>query len=161
MEITWDVFVLLVFGAFTIYGALISRNRILGILINLYIAIAVTLFAGETIFAAASNLTLITNNFAVTEFGAYTLTTVIITGLLTIKSELSDLDSGDALSKLMAGIYGFLTAGLSLAAIFSYMSYTELINLNSNFALIIMTFAPAFAVAPVLLMIITAFTKRR
>lgn len=161
MEITWDVFVLLVFGAFVVYGALISKSRILGILVNLYIAIAVTLLAGSSIYNAVSNFSLITNRINITEFGTLTLTMVIITGLLTIKSELSDLDSGDSISKVMAGVYGFLTAGLFLSATFSFMSYTELANLNSNFALIITNLTPAFAIIPAGLMIITAFTKRR
>lgn len=161
MEVTWDVFILIVFGAFVIYGAFISKNKILGVLVNLYIAIAITLLAGDAIYNIASNLPLITNNLVVTKFGTLTLTMVLAAGLLTIKSELSGLDSGDSLSKVMAGTYGFLTAGLILSAIFGFMSYTELINLDSNFALIVTNFTAAFAVAPVVLMIATAFTRKR
>lgn len=160
MEITWDVFILLVFGAFVIYGAFISKNRILGILVNLYIAIAITLMAGDSIYNIASNLPLITNNIVVTKFGALTLTLILSAGLLTIKSELSDLDSGDSLSKPIAGTYGFLAAGLLLSAIFGFMGYTELANLDSNFALIVTNLTPAFAVAPVLLMIASAFGRK-
>jgi len=160
MEITWDAFILLIFGAFVIYGAFISKNRILGILVNLYIAIAITLMAGDSIYNIASNLPLITNSIVVTKFGTLTLTLILSAGLLTIKSELSDLDSGDSLSKPIAGTYGFLTAGLLLSAIFGFMGYTELANLDSNFALIVTNLTPAFAVAPVLLMIASAFGRR-
>jgi hypothetical protein len=160
MEVTWDAFILLIFGAFVVYGAFISKNRILGVLINLYIAIAITLLAGDTIFNIASNIPLITNNVALTRFGTLTLTLILAAGLLTIKSELSDLDSGDSLSKVTAGTYGFLTAGLLLSAIFGFMGQTQLVNLDSNFALIVINFTPAFAVAPVLIMIASAFTKR-
>lgn len=161
MEITWDLFVLLVFGIFIIYGALISKNRILGVLINLYIAVAATLLAGDTIYVLASNSDFITGNFTVTEFSVKTVTLVVLAGLLTIKSELSDLDSGNSLSKTLAGVYGFLTAGLFLSAVFNFMSPTELVNLDSNFALIVTNFTAGFAVAPVALMIATAFTKRK
>ncbi|MDD3679067.1 MAG: hypothetical protein PHT36_02385 [Patescibacteria group bacterium] len=161
MQLTWDLIVLATFGAFIIYGGLISRNRILGVLVNLYIAIAATVFAGDLVYDFASNFSLISANLTITEFGTKTLLMILITGLLTIKSELSDLDSGDSLSKLMGGIYGFLTAGLFLAALFGFMSYTELANLDSNFALIVTNFTAAFALVPALIMIGSSFMKRK
>ncbi len=160
MEITWDLFILLVFGAFIIYGALIGKRRILGILVNLYIAYAVVLVAGEIIYSFASNFQLLTNNFTVTEFGTKTLALVIITGLLTIKSEVAGLDSGDSLSKIMTGIYGLLTAGLFLSAVFSFMSPSELLAVDSNFANVVYNFRAAWALAPVALMIGGSFLKR-
>ncbi|MDD3480927.1 MAG: hypothetical protein PHW75_01725 [Patescibacteria group bacterium] len=161
MNISWDLFVLLVFGAFTVYGALIGRNKILGILVNLYIALAVVLLAGDVIYSFASNFSLITNNFVVTEFGAKTISLVVITGLLTIKSEVSGLDSGNSIGTVMTAVYGFLTAGLFLAAAFSFMSLTERIALDSNFANMVYNFRALFALAPVTLMIVTSFTRRR
>lgn len=161
MEITWDLFILIVFGSFVIYSAFISKNKIMGVLVNIYIAIAVTLLAGEAIFNLSSNIPLITDNIAITKFGTLTLTMMITAGLLTIKSELSDLDSGNSLSKTIAGAYGFLAAGLTLSAIFGFMSHTELLNLNSNFAIILVNFTAFFALAPAVVMISTSFIKKK
>lgn len=160
MEITWDVFILLVFGAFVIYGALIGKRKILGILVNLYIALAVVLVAGDLIYNFASNFQLITNNFAVTEFGAKTITLVLITGILTIKSEVSGLDSGDSLSTIMTAVYGFLAAGLFLSAAFSFMGPSELLAVDSNFANIVYNFRAVWVLAPVALMVGGSFLRR-
>jgi len=161
MNISWDLFVLLVFGALTIYGALIGKNKILGILVNLYIALAVVLISGDMIYSFASNFSLISNNFAVTEFGVKTIALVTITGLLTIKSEVSGLDSGDSIGTLMTGAYGLLAAGLFLSAAFSFMSFSERLALDSNFVNLVYNFRAIFAFAPALLMIGSAFIRRR
>jgi hypothetical protein len=160
MQLTWDLFILLVFGVFVIYGALIGKNKILGILVNLYVALAVVLVAGEYIYDFASSLQLLTNNFTVTEFGAKTLSLVIITGLLTIKSEVSGLDSGGSISPLMTAVYGFLTAGLFLSSAFNFMSPSELLAVDSNFANLVYNFRAAWVAAPVLLMVTGSFIKR-
>lgn len=160
MEITWDLFIILVFGVFVIYGALIGRNKILGILVNLYIALAVILVAGDFIYDFASNFQLITNSVIVTEFGTKTLAMVLITGILTIKSEVSGLDSGNSLSKIMTALYGFLAAGLFLSAAFYFMSPSELLAVDSNFANIVYNLRAAWVLAPVALIIGGSFIKR-
>lgn len=160
MQITWDLFILLIFGVFVIYGALIGKNKILGILVNLYIALAVVIVAGDIIYDLASNFQLLTNNFTITEFGAKTLALVIITGLLTIKSEVSGLDTGGSISQLMTALYGFLTAGLFLSAAFSFMSPSELLAVDSNFANIVYNWRAAWVTAPVAVMIISSFIKK-
>lgn len=161
MEITWDLFVLLVFGAFVIYGTLIGKNKILGILVNLYIALAVVMATGDLFYQFLSNFALISNNFALTEFGAKTILLVVLVGFLTIKSEVAGLDSGNSIGTVMTGIYGFLTAGIFLGAIFNFMSFSERISLESNFANLVYNFWGLFVAAPVILMIASAFTKKK
>lgn len=160
MQITWDLFILLIFGVFLIYGALIGKNKILGILVNLYIALAVVLVAGDWIYDLASSLQLITNNITVTEFGAKTLSLVVIAGILTIKSEVSGLDSDGSISQLMTALYGFLTAGLFLSMAFSFMSPSELLAVDSNFANIVYNFRAAWVAAPVALMVAGSFIRK-
>lgn len=160
MQITWDLFILLVFGVFVIYGALIGKNKILGILVNLYVALAVVLVAGDLIYDFASNFQLLTNNFTITEFGAKTLSLVIITGILTIKSEVSGLDTEGNIPQLMTALYGFLAAGLFLSSAFAFMSPSELLAVDSNFANVVYNFRAAWVAAPVALMIASGFIKR-
>lgn len=161
MNISWDLFILLVIGAFVIYGALISKNKILGLLVNLYIALAVVLISGDSIYNFVANFSIISNSVTITEFGTKTITLVALVGLLTIKSEIAGLDSGGSVSKLMAGVYGALTAGLLLSAIISFMSVTERVSISSNFANIIYTFRALFAFAPMVPIIGSAFVKRK
>ena len=96
----------------------------------------------------------------VTEFGVKTITLVTLIGFLTIKSEIAGLDSGTSVSKPMAGVYGVLTAGLLLSSVISFMSMPERISLDSNFANILYSFRAAFALAPMIPIIGSAFLKK-
>lgn len=161
MELTWDLFILLFFAVCTIYGFLIGRNKIMGILVNLYVSFVVAVVAGDWVHLLLSNFKFVSNNLATSPFGSKVLLMVVITGLLTLKSELSGLDSGGSLSKVQTGILGFLTAGFALSSALSFMSNAEMMGLNSNFALIVSNYQIAWVVAPVLLMIgLTFFNKR-
>lgn len=133
----------------------------MGILVNLYVSFAVAVVAGDWVHSLLSNFQFVSNNLATSAFGSKVLLMVVITGLLTVKSELSGLDSGGSLSKVQTGILGFLTAGFAFSAALSFMTNTELLGLDSNFALIIANYHIAWVVAPVLLMIGLPFMNKR
>lgn len=144
----------------TVYSILLGRNRIVGILVNLYISLAVVLVTGEISYNFISNFSLISSRFAVTEFAVYTILFVLVAGLLSIKSEIAGLDSGGTVPKLQAGIYGFLTAGFILSTTFSFMADSQLTSLDSNFVNLIAGTHVIWIAAPVLFMIGTAFIKK-
>jgi hypothetical protein len=133
----------------------------MGILVNLYISFAVAVVAGDWVYSLLSNFKFVSNNLATSAFGSKVLLMVLITGLLTIKSELSGLDSGGSLSKVQTGILGFLTAGFALSAALSFMNSAELSGLDSNFALLVSNYHIVWVVAPVLLMIGLAFFNKK
>ncbi len=160
MTLSWDLFVLLFTGIIVVYSILLGRNRIVGILINIYISLAVTLVVGDAVYNLVSNFTIISNRFSVTEFAVKTIFLVTVTALLSIKSEIAGLDSGGSVSKIQAGIYGFLTSGFILSTIFSFMADSQIIALDSNFVNLIVSFYMVLVVAPILFMIGTAFTKK-
>jgi hypothetical protein len=160
INLSWDLFVLLTVAIITVYSVLMGRNRIVGILVNVYVALAVTLVAGGALYDLASNFTIISNRFTVTEFATNTILLVIVAGLLSIKSEIAGLDSGGSVSKLQAGIYGFFTAGVVLSSVFSFMTSSQLTALESNFANLIVSFQILFVVTPVVFMIGSAFIKK-
>jgi hypothetical protein len=160
MEPTWDLFIIITLSAFTVYGLLIGKRKILGILVNLYIALLVTMVAGELVYGWVSNFAIISNNLTASLFGTRVLMFAIITGLLIFKSETSGLDTGSSLSKVQTGLYGFLGGALALASIFSFMTETQLVGLDSNFALIIFGYFSVWVLAPVILMIGSSWLKR-
>jgi hypothetical protein len=157
MQITWDLIVLLALALGTLYGAFMGRNKILGILVYLYLGLAVAQVSGGVVFDWVGNLSIVSSRFVTTEFGVKTLIFLGVTALLMFKSEISGLDSAGSLSKIQTGVLGFLVATLSLASIFGFMSSAEVASLNSNFALIIYSWRAAIVVVPVLAMVVLAF----
>lgn len=160
MTITLDLFILIAMAFGTAYGLFFGRNRILGILVNLYIAFAVTSVAGSWVFDVLSNFRIISANLTTSEFGTKVLLLILIAAILTLKSELSGLDTGSSLSKFQTGIMGFFTAGFALSASFSFMSGSELAGLNSNFALLIANYQIIWVLVPVVLIIVLPFFNK-
>lgn len=160
MTITWDLFILLFFGVATIYGALLGRNRILGILVNSYIGLAVAEVLGEWVYNLISGVNFISANLITGVFGAKILVMVIIVAALTLKSELSGVE-GYGFSKVQGGIYGFLTAGLLLSTASFFMTESERISFfaESNFANLVFAYHGLWILAPVAVMIGSTFIK--
>lgn len=159
MQVTWDLIILLFTAILTIYGALLGKNKIVSVLVNIYIALTVTLFLGDWFHSLISNFQIVSNNFASTNFGAKVLLTVVVAALLTFKSELAGLEN-PTISKVQGGIYGFLTSGLVLSSTFSFMSNAERVSLNSNFANLVLQFQWFWILAPVVLLIVGSFIKK-
>ena len=160
MQITWDLVVLVALALGTLYGAFVGRNKILGILVYFYLSLAVAEFAGGMVYGWVANLGFVSARFATTEFGVKTVIFVVITALLMFKSEISGLDSHGTLSKIETGILGFFASGFALASLFSFMSQSDIQNLNSNFSLIIYNWRTVFIVIPVLVIVGLSFLSR-
>lgn len=159
MQFTWDLFIILFFAVFTIYGMLLGRNKILGILINIYVSLTVVAVIGQPVHDFLSNFRLISANLSTSMFGTKILLLVILVGLLTLKSEIAGADSG-GLSTIETGIYGFFTAGVLLSSALSFMNSAELVGLGSNLAGTVASYYPVFIAGPILFIIGSAFIKR-
>jgi hypothetical protein len=157
---SWDLFVLTFFAVVMIYSVFMGRNKIVGLLVNFYISLAVVLVAGETIYNMVANLGFVSSRLAVTQFAVEIITLVVLTATLSIKSEIAGLDSGGTISKLQAGFYGFLASGLALSTAFHFMSDANRIALDSNFVNLVASYFVVWAVAPILLMIGSSFIKK-
>lgn len=160
MTLSWDLFVLLFISIVVVYSVLLGRNRIVGILVNTYIALTVTLVTGDMVYNFFSSLSIISNRFSITEFAVKTIFLVALTGILSIKSEIAGLDSGGTVSKLQAGVYGFLASCFILSTVFSFMTTSQVIALDSNFVNIISSYYVVFVVAPIGFMVGTSFVKK-
>jgi hypothetical protein len=161
MQITWDLVVLLALLLGTLYGAFMGRNKIMGILVYLYLGFAVAEAAGATVYGWAGNLSFISSRLTLTLLATKAALFAAVFLLLMFKSEISGLDSDGSLSKIEAGILGLSGASLALASLFSFMTPDELSGLSSNFALIVYNYRAGIIVMPVLLMVGLSFIRRR
>jgi hypothetical protein len=161
MQITWDLVVLVSLAVGTLYGAFMGRNKIMGILVYMYLGLAVAQACGELVYGWVANFGFISARLATSDFGVKILIFLLVALLLMFKSEISGLDSDGTLTKIEAGVLGFLAAAFALASIFTFMTEAELQGLSSNFALIIYTYRAGIIVVPVLAMVGLSFLRRR
>lgn len=161
MQITWDLVVLVSLAVGTLYGAFMGRNKIMGILVYMYLGLAVAQVSGTLVYGWVANLGFVSARLAVTEFGVKSLIFLAVAALLMFKSEISGLDSDGTLSKVEAGILGLMASGFALASVFTFMSEAELEGLSSNFALIINNYRAGIIVLPVIAMVALSFIRRR
>lgn len=160
MQITWDLVVLVALAVGTLYGAFLGRNKILGILVYLYLGLAVAQASGATVYGWIADAGFASARLATTVFGVKTLIFVLVAALLMFKSEISGLDSAGTLSKFQTGILGFLTAAFALASLFSFMTTVEINALNSNFSILIFHYSAAIITVPILFIVGLAFFNR-
>ena len=161
MQITWDLVVLAALAVGTIYGAFLGRNKIMGILVYFYLGLAVAESCGAIAYGWVANFGLVSARLVTSEFGVKALIFLAVALVLMFRSEISGLDSDGSLSKIEAGVLGFLAAGFALASIFTFMTPFELQSIQSNFALIIYNFRAAIIILPVLAMVGLTFIRRR
>lgn len=160
MNISWDLFTLLFFATLAIYGMLIGRTKILGILVNAFVALAVTMIVGDYVYDLVSNFAIISNNLAASAFGVKTFLLVLITAVLTLKSEISGLDTGSSLTTFETGVYGIFLAGLVLSSALSFMTNGQRLALDSNFANLVYSYQILFIAVPIVWFIASPYLKK-
>lgn len=162
MSFTWNLFTVTFFAVFTVYGLLLGRNRILGILINSYVGLVVAEVAGESVYNLLSNFKFISNNLTTSLFGTKLLLMVLVIFLLTLKGEHSRSEVSGMLSSFQTALYGFLTAGFIFSSAISFMGESARVTFfsSSNLASIVANYHIVWIVAPVLFMIGWGFFKR-
>jgi hypothetical protein len=161
MQITWDLVVLIGLAIGTLYGGFVGRNKIMGILVYLYLGFAVAEAAGGSVYGWAADVSFISSRLSVSLFMVKAAIFFAVVLLLMFKSEISGLDSDGTLGKIETGILGLLASGLALASVFTFMTAAELAGLESNFALIVYNYRAGIIVLPVLAMIGLSFLNRR
>lgn len=135
MNLTWDFFITMFFVVMTVYGLLLGRSRVYNILINTFVGYVIAGEFGEIILNYIAKQSSVNNAFINSYFGAKTLTFVAVIFILTLKGELSGYDERGIQSTLMTAIYGFLSAGLILSSIFSFMGEGDRVSLLSTSSL--------------------------
>lgn len=159
---TWDLFITLCFIIGLGYGLILGRQRIIVVLVACYVAYAVALVVGETIYSILSGSTLLSDTIwiksNISEFGAKALIFGIVAVLLTLKGEISALPgkfAGGGKSAIVVVLYGFLTSGLVVSSIISFLSKTsqQALFYQSSLAELVMKFHNWWLILPIVLMV--------
>lgn len=163
MNLTWDFFITMFFVVMTVYGLLLGRSRVYNILINTFVGYVIAGEFGEIVLNYITKQSSVQNAFVNSYFGAKTLTFAAVIFILTLKGELSGYDERGMQSTLMTAVYGFLSAGLILSSVFSFMGETERVNLigASNLASQVVQYRALWLVGPIGAVIVGSFLKDR
>lgn len=157
MTLSWDIFILLAFVIMGVYGYLLGRSRVFGIMINSYVGFTVASYLGSYAYDYLSKVTDISHSFNLTMFGAKVFVFVAVLFVLILNKELSG--TGDnSQSSMVTAIYGLLTAGLVLSSVFSFMADAERASLfsASSLAIQVYNYQILWLIAPIVMM--TALT---
>ena len=161
MNLSWDFFITMFFVVMTVYGLLLGRSRVYNILINTYVGYVIASEAGEIVFNYITRAASVNHALGTSYFGAKLLTFAGIVFILTLKSELAGYDERGMQSTVMTAAYGFLSAGLILSSIFSFIGESERYSIVSVSGLAgkIVDYRLIWLVAPIAVVLISSFLK--
>lgn len=161
MTLSWDLFIVLFFVILTVYGLLIGRGRIFNILINVYVAFAIASELGESAFNSLSGLNSLAHSVSISIFGVKLLIFALVITILTLRNELVG-GSYDNTSKLYTAIYGFLTAGLALYSVFSFMGESGRYSLfqSSQLAVNVYSYNVVWLAGPIVVIVASYLLRR-
>lgn len=161
MNVSWDLFITMFFVVMTVYGLLLGKSRVYAILINTFVGFVIAQEAGELVFNTIANSASINNALGASYFGAKVLTFAVVVFILTLKGELAGYDERGMSSTFVTAGYGFLSAGLILSSIFTFMGETERFNIisASDLATRVVDYRLLWLVGPILAVVAASFLK--
>lgn len=163
MSPTWDTFIILFFVIMTVYGLLLGRGRVFNILINTYVGYVIASELGNLAYTYLSKANELAHSFQISLFGAKVLVFAGVIFILTLNKELAGTNEESFASPAYTATYGFLSAGLILSTIFSFMGETDRLNLfsSSNLAAQVFQYRVIWLVAPILIVLAGTFLNRK
>ena len=161
MTLSWDLFIALSFVVMGIYGFLLGKSRVFGILLSSYVGLVIATELGSYAFDYLSKITDISHSFNVTMFGAKIFVFVTVLFILILNRELSGPGEGPSNTYITA-IYGILAAGIVLSSVFSFMGEAEraVFFSTSSLATKVYAFQLLWLVAPILLIVVSNVWSR-
>lgn len=166
ISFSWDAFITLCFIIATVYGFVLQKDRLTVILISSYVALTVANFWGESLYKILlekgellGSWTRNTSLFSVTA-GIFILFII----LLAARSGFSVEERASVYTPFIMALLGFLTAGLILSSIFSFMPDDLRMGLiaTSKMANFVWKYHTLWVVLPpIVLVIISMFGKSR
>lgn len=166
---TWDLFLTLFFVVGVGVGVILQREKILATLISTYVALAVAVAWGSTVFEFFNGNSILFNQFWIrsnmSEFSIKAILFAILIVLLTIKGDFS-VSMGKAegmISTVFVFIYSFLTTGLIISSVLNFLPQVAKLTIvnQSNVAAFLMNYEVAWIVVPALLMVVGGFLNSR
>ncbi|PIZ00130.1 hypothetical protein COY62_04260 [bacterium (Candidatus Howlettbacteria) CG_4_10_14_0_8_um_filter_40_9] len=161
MNLSWDFFIMMFFVVMTVYGLLLGKSRVFGILLNTYAGFVIAQEGGEIVFNYIKRAASINGALSTSYFGAKLLTFTAVVFILTLKGELSGYEDRGMHSTVMTAIYGFLSAGLILSSVFAFMGETEKQHIISvsSLASQVADYRLVWLVAPIGAVIVAGFLR--
>jgi len=167
---TWDLIVSLIFIVLIVYGLALGRQRILVLIVCSYIGLIIATIWGGAVYSFFTGGTNVGDNFMLrTNASLFTVKSILfiaVTLLLVVKGEFLKTASAahqGIFSLLISGVYSFLSAGLILTAISSFLPDAQRTTIlaQSTLASLIIKYQTWWIVAPALLMIGLGFRSEK
>jgi len=162
---SWDLFITLLVIIIVAYGVVMARERILVTLVSAYVGMVVANVWGSTIYDFFNGNRTILNKVWIRSSASLFFVQLIIFGLvigvLSFRSGLT-AKGGKGLSTLEHAAYSIMTAALVISSLISFMPQAQQVSViqSSRIAHLIMTHQTWWVVLPLLLMVVTAGSKR-
>lgn len=161
MTPSWDLFIVLAFVIMAVYGFLLGKSRVFGILMSSYVGLTIATQLGSFSYDYLSRITEISHSFNLTMFGAKLFVFVTVVFVLMLNKELTGGGEG-ASNSLVTAVYGLLAAGLVLSSVFSFMGDAERASLfsSSSLAIQVYNYQVLWLVAPIILIVVLALWNK-
>jgi hypothetical protein len=164
---TWDLFITLFFIMSLGYGLILGRQKIVVAFISCYIGYAISMVVGESIYNVLTGGSLISEIWVksnISAFGVKSLLFFIIAVVVSLKGEIGVIPGRFAeggKGAIFTAIYSFLTAGLIIASLISFLNPAEqqLFLQQSHLAQQIVNYYNLWFLGPVILMVSIGLIK--
>lgn len=158
---SWELFILLFFAVCIGYSLILGRAKISGIMLSTYVALAIANETGDLLYNQFVNYA---QGFSATTFTFKTVFFAVIILFFTLKNE--NIKIGEP-SKGLVGmatsiVYGFLSAGLIITSIATFMSplQREAVLNSSSLAYHLISARILWLLAPVVFIILFSVTDK-
>jgi len=163
---SWDLFIIIFIIIATGYGFILQKEKAAATLISTYIALAVTTIWGDAVYEILSGKQILFNSvWLAGHLNPFTVKVVIFVAfivLLSLKGEYISTKTGAVGSVIVLFLYSFLTAGLIISSIFSFMDETtrQILLNSSHIADLIYKYHNWWVALPAIVLIIAGFRKK-
>jgi len=163
---SWDLFIIIFLAIATGYGFILQKEKAAATLISTYIALAVTSIWGQSVYEILSGKTILFNQvWLAGHINPFTVKVLIFAAfivLLSLKGEYISTRTGAVGSTIVLFLYSFLTAGLILSSIFSFMDDVsrQILLSQSHLADLIYKYNNWWVVLPAIVLIVAGFKKK-
>lgn len=157
---SWDLFIALFFIIGVSYGFMLQREKVVVTLLSVYAGLAIAHILTPIVQQFfVGDKTLFNSIFIKANTSAFTIQAAIfglVIILLTIRSGLVGLRTRGFMSPIEVGIYSFLSTGLMLSSLISFMGDEQRVNLlgASKIAKLVFTHHEWWIVLPVIALVV-------
>jgi hypothetical protein len=159
---SWELFILLFFAVCIGYSLILGRAKISGIMLSTYVALAIANETGDLLYGQFINYS---QGFSASIFTFKTVLFGLIILFFTLKNENIKIGepSRGLIGMLISTVYGFLSAGLIITSIATFMSSVqkEAVLGSSSLAYHLISARVVWLLAPVIFIILFSVADKK